>query len=307
MKKTVSCLVIFMFFSICGTVVAKNSNINKIPQFDLEKRLFKLNSGFTIPLIGIGTFQLSNSQAENSVYWALKAGMRLIDTARIYGNEEGVGRGIQRAIRERICKREDIFVATKIWTSDFSNADVAIDSSLKRLNLDYVDLMILHHSQPSDDVQAYKAMERAVKAGKIRSIGLSNYYDEKDFDRVVKATTIRPAVLQNEVHPYHQSNKMKAHIAQYGTVMESWYPLGGRGYTELLFGDKIIASIAKAHDRTPAQIVLRWHVQAGNIAIPGSSNQKHIIENANIWNFSLTDDEMEKIKSIDRNKRNSNY
>ena len=124
---------------------------------------------------------------------------------------------------------------------------------------------------------------------------------------MVKATTIRPAVLQNEVHPYHQSEKMKAHIAKYGTVMESWYPLGGRGYTELLFGDKLIASIAKAHDRTPAQIVLRWHIQVGNIAIPGSSNEKHIIENANIWNFTLTDDEMAQIKKIDRNKRNSNY
>lgn len=304
MKKSVLCLVFFTFFA-SSWIIAQNSN--KVPQFDIEKRVFKLNSGFDMPLIGIGTFQLSNSQAENSVYWALKAGMRLIDTARIYGNEEGVGRGIRRAIKERICKREDIFVATKIWTSDFSNADMAIDASIKRLNLDYVDLMILHHSQPSNDVQAYKAMERAVKAGKIRSIGLSNYYDEKDFDRVVKATTIRPAVLQNEVHPYHQSEKMKAHIAKYGTVMESWYPLGGRGYTELLFGDKLIASIAKAHDRTPAQIVLRWHIQVGNIAIPGSSNEKHIIENANIWNFTLTDDEMAQIKKIDRNKRNSNY
>ena len=304
MKKSVLCLVFFTFFA-SSWIIAQNSN--KVPQFDIEKRVFKLNSGFDMPLIGIGTFQLSNSQAENSVYWALKAGMRLIDTARIYGNEEGVGRGIRRAIKERICKREDIFVTAKIWTSDFSNADMAIDASIKRLNLEYVDLMILHHSQPSNDVQAYKAMERAVKAGKIRSIGLSNYYDEKDFDRVVKATTIRPAVLQNEVHPYHQSEKMKAHIAKYGTVMESWYPLGGRGYTELLFGDKLIASIAKAHDRTPAQIVLRWHIQVGNIAIPGSSNEKHIIENANIWNFTLTDDEMAQIKKIDRNKRNSNY
>ena len=305
MKKSILFSIIFTFLFI-GVAVAQN-NVQKVPQFDLEKRTVTLNSGYTMPLLGIGTFQLSTKEAENSVYWALKAGMRLIDTACIYGNEEGVGKGIRRAINEGICKRKDIFVTTKIWTGDFSNADEAIKASLKRLNLDYIDLMILHHSQPSNDIQAYKAMERAVKERKLRSIGLSNYYDEKDFDRVVKSTTIRPAILQNEVHPYHQNEKMKVHIAKYGTVMESWYPLGGRGYTELLFGDKLISSIAKAHDRTAAQVLLRWHIQAGNIAIPGSSNEKHIIENANIWNFSLSDDEMKNIKNIDRNKRNSNY
>ena len=193
------------------------------PDFDLKNGTVKLNSGHEMPILGIGTFQLSNSKAENSVYWALKAGMRLIDTARIYGNEEGVGRGIRRAIKDGICKREEIFVTTKMWTSDFSNGDAAVDASLKRLGLDYIDLMILHHSQPRNDVDAYKAMERAVKAGKLRSIGLSNYYETDDFDRLVKATSIKPALLQNETHPYHQSGKMKAHIAKYGTVMESWF------------------------------------------------------------------------------------
>ncbi len=193
------------------------------PSFDLKKGTVKLNSGHEMPILGIGTYQLSNTQAENSVYWALKAGMRLIDTARIYGNEEGVGRGIRRAIQDGICKREEIFVTTKMWTSDFSNGDAAIEASLKRLDLDYIDLMILHHSQPRNDVDAYKAMERAVKAGKLRSIGLSNYYEPDDFDRLVKATSIKPALFQNETQPDHQSGKMKAHIAKYGTVMESWF------------------------------------------------------------------------------------
>lgn len=225
----------------------------------------------------------------------------------IYGNEEGVGRGIRRAIKDGICKREEIFVTTKMWTSDFSNGDAAVDASLKRLGLDYIDLMILHHSQPRNDVDAYKAMERAVKAGKLRSIGLSNYYEPDDFDRLVKATSIKPALLQNETHPYHQSGKMKAHIAKYGTVMESWFPLGGRGYTQTLFNDPTISAIAKALGKSSAQIIIRWHLQAGNIAIPGSSNEKHIIEDASVWDFSLTDDEMRQMAAINKDRRNANY
>ena len=295
-------------FLIAGVFSMMTASIfAQAPTFDLDKGTVKLNSGHEMPILGIGTYQLSNSQAENSVYWALKAGMRLIDTARIYGNEEGVGRGIRRAIKDGICKREEIFVTTKMWTSDFSNGDAAVDASLKRLDLDYIDLMILHHSQPRNDVDAYKAMERAVKAGKLRSIGLSNYYEPDDFDRLVKATSIKPALLQNETHPYHQSGKMKAHIAKYGTVMESWFPLGGRGYTQELFNDPTISAIAKAHGKSSAQIIIRWHLQAGNIAIPGSSNEKHIIEDASVWDFSLTDDEMSRMASINKDRRNANY
>ncbi|MDD5930236.1 MAG: aldo/keto reductase [Spirochaetales bacterium] len=295
-------------FLIAGVFSMMTASIfAEAPAFDLKKGTVKLNSGHEMPILGIGTFQLSNSQAENSVYWALKAGMRLIDTARIYGNEEGVGRGIRRAIKDGICKREEIFVTTKMWTSDFSNGDAAVDASLKRLGLDYIDLMILHHSQPRNDVDAYKAMERAVKAGKLRSIGLSNYYEPDDFDRLVKATSIKPALLQNETHPYHQSGKMKAHIAKYGTVMESWFPLGGRGYTQTLFNDPTISAIAKAHGKSSAQIIIRWHLQAGNIAIPGSSNEKHIIEDASVWDFSLTNDEMSRMASINKDRRNANY
>ena len=295
-------------FLIAGVFSMMTASIfAEAPDFDLKKGTVKLNSGHEMPILGIGTFQLSNSQAENSVYWALKAGMRLIDTARIYGNEDGVGRGIRRAIKDGIVKREEIFVTTKMWTSDFSNGDAAVDASLKRLGLDYIDLMILHHSQPRNDVDAYKAMERAVKAGKLRSIGLSNYYEPDDFDRLVKATSIKPALLQNETHPYHQSGKMKAHIAKYGTAMESWFPLGGRGYTQTLFNDPTISAIAKAHGKSSAQIIIRWHLQAGNIAIPGSSNEKHIIEDASVWDFSLTDDEMKRMASINKDRRNANY
>ena len=283
------------------------SNENEYPVFDLEKKTVTLNSGYEMPILGLGMFSLSDSEAENSTYWALKAGFRLIDTARIYGNEEAVGRGLKKAIEEGIVTREDVFITTKMWTSDFDDGDAAVDASLNRLGLDYIDLMILHHSQPSNDVDAYQAMERAVADGKIKSIGLSNYYEADDFDRLVNATTIKPALLQNETHPYHQSGEMKDHIAQYGTVFESWFPLGGRGNTQTLFNDETIKGIADAHDVSSAQVIIRWHLQAGNICIPGSSNEKHIIEDYDVWNFELTDEEMTQMTALERNKRFADY
>ena len=273
------------------------------PEFDLQKGTVTLNNGIEMPILGIGTFSLSDSDAEESVYWALKDGFRLIDTARIYGNEAGVGRAIRRAIEEGFVTREEIFVTTKMWTSDYDNGDAAVNASLARLGLDYIDLMILHHSQPRNDIRAYQAMEKAVQDGRLRSIGLSNYYEPDDFDRVVNAVTIVPALLQNETHPYHQSTEMKAHIAQYGTVMESWFPLGGRGNTQTLFNDPVIAGIAAAHGKSSAQVILRWHLQAGNIAIPGSHNEKHIQENFEIFDFELTDEEMSQMTALDKNDR----
>ena len=277
--------------------------ISTEPEFDLDAGTVTLNNGVSMPILGIGTFALSDSEAEESVYWALRDGYRLIDTARIYGDEAGVGRGIRRAIDEGLVTREEIFVTTKMWTSDYDNGDAAINASLERLGLDYIDLMILHHSQPENDVAAYKAMEQAVADGRLKAIGLSNYYDPADFDRVVNATTILPAVLQNETHPYHQSTDMKEHIAQYGTVLESWFPLGGRGNTQTLFNDPVITTIAAAHGKTSAQVILRWHLQDGHIAIPGSHNEKHIQENFDIFDFELTQDEMAQIAALDKNER----
>lgn len=283
------------------------SGISEGQVFDLENGTVMLNSGYEMPILGIGTFRLSGSEAENSVYWALRDGYRLIDTARIYGNETDVGRGIQRAIDDGIVTREEIFVTTKMWTDDFDNGAEAVNASLERLGLDYIDLMILHHSQPSNDVEAYQAMEQAVSEGKLRSIGLSNYYTPDDFDRLVNATSITPALLQNETHPYHQSMEMKVHLQQYGTVMESWFPLGERGNTQTLFNDEVISGIAEVHGKTSAQIILRWHLQAGNIAIPGSSNEDHIQENIEIFDFALTDEEMEQMTGLDRNERFAGY
>lgn len=275
--------------------------------FDLEKGTVLLNNGIEMPILGIGTFRLSDEQAENSVYWALRDGYRLIDTARIYGNEAGVGRGIQRAVDEGFVTREEIFVTTKMWTDDYGDGDRAIENSLDRLGLDYIDLMILHHSAPGSDVEAYQAMERAVEDGKLRSIGLSNYYTPEDFDRLVEATSIVPVLLQNETHPYYQSMEMKEHLKKYGTVLESWFPLGGRGNTQTLFNDETIVSIAEAHGKTSAQVILRWHLQAGNIAIPGSSNEDHIQENYEIFDFELSEEEMQRMSDLDREERFAGY
>ena len=295
-------------FVICALISAGTvSAAEGYPVFDFEQKTVRLNSGYDMPILGLGMFALSDSQAENSTYWALKAGFRLIDTARIYGNETGVGRGLRRAISEGIVTREEVFITTKMWTSDFGNGDAAVDASLSRLGVDYIDLMILHHSQPSNDVQAYQAMERGAANGKLRSIGLSNFYEPEDFDRLVNQTTIRPALLQNETHPYHQSGVMKDHIARYGTVMESWFPLGGRGNTQMLFNDPTISSIAAAHGKSSAQVIIRWHLQAGNICIPGSSNEQHIIEDHDVWDFELSGEEMAEMTALERDRRFADY
>ena len=274
--------------------------------FNFQTKTVLLNSGYEMPIIGIGTYMLSNSQAEESVYNALKVGMRLIDTADIYGNETGVGRGIRRAMNDFGIKREEIFVTSKLWTSSFNNADYEVDERLERLGLDYIDLLLLHHTAPHDE-EAYQAMERGVKAGKIHSIGLSNFYED-DIDRMMKIGTIKPAVLQNETHPYHQSLSVKKHISPMGTILEAWFPLGGRGTgITTLSQHEVITGIAQAHGKSAYQVILRWHLQCGTIAIPGSSNAAHIAEDYDIFDFELTEDEMSRINALECNHRFASY
>ena len=274
--------------------------------FNFETKTVRLNSGYDMPIIGIGTYLLSTAQAEESVYNALKVGMRLIDTADIYGNEVGVGRGIRRAMQDFGIRREDIFVTSKLWTSSFNNADYEVDERLERLGLDYIDLLLLHHTAAYDE-QAYQAMECGVKAGKIHSIGLSNFYED-DVDRMMKIATIRPAVLQNETHPYHQSRIVKAHVAKLGTILEAWFPLGGRGTgIQTLSQHEVIKDIAQAHQKSTYQVILRWHLQSGIIAIPGSSNAAHIAEDYDIFDFELTADEMKRINDLECGHRFASY
>ena len=279
---------------------------SKVNSFDFEKKTVMLNSGYEMPIIGIGTYLLSTAQAEESVYNALHSGMRLIDTADIYGNERGVARGIQRAMADFGIRREDIFVTSKLWTSSFNRADEEVDERLERLGLEYVDLLLLHHAA-SNDEHAYQAMERGVQAGKLHSIGISNFYED-DINRIMDIATIPPAVLQNETHVYHQSRSVKSYIAPLGTILESWFPLGGRGRgIRTLTSDATITNIASAHGKSPCQVLLRWQLQTGNIAIPGSTNAAHIAEDYDIFNFELTNAEMQQLDALDRNQRFASY
>lgn len=274
--------------------------------FDLEKGTVMLNSGYEMPILGIGTFNLSLEQAENSVYNALKDGYRLIDTANAYRNERGVGRGIQKAIDEGIVTRDEIFVTTKLWVSEYERVEDSIDETLERLGLDYVDLLLLH--QPYGEyIEGYKGMEKAVEEGKVRSIGISNFY-EKKFDQIMEIATIPPAVLQNESHPYYHDITMKEYMAKYGTILEAWFPLGG-GDTATqaeLFSDPTILKIGEKYGKTAPQIILRWHLQVGTIAIPGSTNPDHIAENFDIFDFELTDEDMAELNALNKGERSWN-
>lgn len=265
--------------------------------FDYENRTVTLNNGNKMPILGLGTFMLTLEEAENSTYWALGSGFRLIDTADAYGNEAGVGRGLQRAIDDGIITREEVFITTKLWPQDYSNADEAINERLDELGVEYIDLLLLHQAF-GDYKAAYQAMEKAVADGRVRSIGLSNFYEET-FDDVMSFAEIIPAVLQNEMNPTYQQIVMREHIKEYGTRIMAWFPLGGRGHTKEMFNNPTIAAIAEAHGKSPAQVVLRWHMQVGSIAIPGSSNADHIQENFEIFDFELTEEEMEQMRQLE--------
>ena len=275
-------------------------------EFNFETKTVMLNSGYEMPINGIGTYSLHDDECVNSVKTALSNGVRLIDTASAYGNEEEVGQAIREAIEERIIQREDVFVITKLYPgSEMENPEQSIQACLDRLNIGYVDMMLLHH--PDDnDVKAYKAMEQFVAEGKIRSIGLSNWYIEELTEFLPQVDTV-PALVQNEIHPYYQENDVIPFIQDLGIVVQGWYPLGGRGHTAELLGDEVISEIAEEHGVSSAQVILRWNLQKEVVVIPGSSNPEHIKENTELYHFSLTDDEMERINDLDRGEKHDWY
>ena len=261
----------------------------------------KLNSGYEMPVLGIGCYILTPEEAENSVNHALKDGYRLIDTANIYMNERGVGRGMKRAIDEGICTREEIFLTTKLWPSEYEDVESAVEDTLKRLDTGYIDLLLLHQSV-GNFIAGYQGMERVVEAGKIKSIGLSNFYQTK-FQKVLDVAKIKPAVLQNETHPFWQGNDMKEFMKPTGTILEAWFPLGGRDSHGEILRDPVINAIAKAHGKSAAQVIIRWHLQKGFCVVPGSSNPAHIQENIESFSFTLSDDEMKQIATLNKEKR----
>lgn len=272
--------------------------------FDFENREVTLNNGVKMPIIGLGTWTLDNEEAKEAVYVAIQNGYRLIDTAQYYGNEVGVGEGVKKAISEGIIQREDVFITSKIYAS--TDHSKAIEKSLKNLDLEYIDLLLIH--QPGfDDEGLYKTMEKYYQEGKLKSIGISNYYTKEAVDEVFSYAEVVPAVIQNENHIYYQNHKLQEYVKQYGILIESWYPFGGRGHTEENFNHETIVEIAKKYNKTSAQIILRWQLQAGYIAIPGSKNPDHIKENIHIFDFSLTEEDMNQIYSINKNKRYENW
>ena len=295
MKNTFIALLLIFITSINIKAEANNMKGN----FNFNTKTVTLNNGYEIPLNGIGTYSLLNDVCYNSVLYALQNGVRLIDTAYIYRNEEEVA----RAVRDSKIDRKDIFVITKLYPNQYNDAENAINEALKKLG--YIDMMLLHHPG-NNDVEAYKAIEKAVKEGKIKSIGLSNWYI-KELKEFLPKINIMPALVQNEIHPYYQDTEVVEYIQSLGIAVQAWYPLGGRGHQRELLNDSVLKEIAKKHNKSVAQIILRWHLQRGVIVIPGSSNRAHIIENTELYDFELSDDEMRRISELNRNEKHDWY
>lgn len=253
-----------------------------------------LNNGVKMPMAGIGTFLLSPDEAEASVLSALQCGYRLIDTANAYVNEKAVGRAMKRSGM----KREEIFLETKLWPS-FYEQDDAVDKTLARLDTDYIDLLLIH--QPAGNyIAGYRQMEKAYKEGKVRAIGLSNF-NEAQIREILEICEVKPSVLQTEVHPYSQEKALKQFLAQEGMVIQAWYPLGHGD--KALINEPLFTELAQKYGKSNVQIILRWHIQDGNIVIPGSKNTEHIRDNFDLFDFSLSDEEMAKIAAMDQKKR----
>ena len=254
----------------------------------------KLNNGIEMPQIGLGTYLISPVDAEISVREALKSGYRLIDTANAYVNERAVGKGI----KESGVDRKDIFVSTKLWPSEYENEN-AIDETLERLGLDYIDLLFLH--QPAGNyIAGYEKLVQAYKDGKIKAIGISNF-EGKYINEILEKFDVIPQVIQVECHPYFTQDELRKITEPRDIKIMSWYPLG-HGDLSLL-NETIIKELAKKYNKTSAQVILKWHVQMGFIVIPGSKNIEHIKDNLNIMDFELTNEDMNKIASINKNIR----
>ncbi len=253
-----------------------------------------LNNGNKMPMAGIGVFLLNPEETELSVLSALADGIRLIDTANGYMNEKAVG----RAIAKSGVAREDIFLVTKLWPTVYTDEN-AIDDTLARLGTDYVDLLFLH--QPAGDWRTgYKMMEKAYKEGKVKALGLSNFPIDW-LKEIIETAEIKPQMVQVEAHPYYPQTELKKVLAETGMGLMAWYPLG-HGDKNLI-NEPVFTKLAEKYGKSNAQIILRWHVQSGNVIFPGSKNPAHIRDNFNIFDFTLTDDEMTEIAAVDKNVR----
>lgn len=259
-----------------------------------EQMYIQLNNGVSMPMAGIGTFLLSPDDAEASVLSALKDGYRLIDTANAYVNEKTVG----RAMKKSGLDRKEIFLETKLWPSFYEQED-AVEKTLQRLDTDYIDLLLIH--QPAGNYTAgYRLMEKAYKEGKVRAIGLSNF-TKAQIREILALCEVKPAILQTEIHPYSQEKEMKEFLTSQGMVIQAWYPLGHGDKT--LLEEPLFAKLGRKYGKSSAQIILRWHLQDGNVVIPGSKNPEHIRANFDLFDFELTREEMAEIEALNKDKR----
>ena len=259
-----------------------------------EQMYIQLNNGVSMSMAGIGTFLLSPDDAEASVLSALKDGYRLIDTANAYVNEKAVG----RAMKKSGLDRKEIFLETKLWPSFYEQED-AVEKTLQRLDTDYIDLLLIH--QPAGNYTAgYRLMEKAYKEGKVRAIGLSNF-TKAQIQEILALCEVKPAILQTEIHPYSQEKEMKEFLTSQGMVIQAWYPLGHGDKT--LLEEPLFAKLGRKYGKSSAQIILRWHLQDGNVVIPGSKNPEHIRANFDLFDFELTREEMVEIAALNKDKR----
>ena len=259
-----------------------------------EQMTLTLTGDVVMPMAGIGTFLLSPDEAEASCVSALAGGCRLIDTANAYVNERAVGRAMKRSG----LKREEIFLETKLWPSFYEQAD-AVEKTLERLDTGYIDLLLIH--QPAGNyVAGYRLMEKAYKEGKVRAIGLSNFNMEQ-IKEILSICEVKPTILQTEVHPYFQEKELKKFLTSQGMAIQAWYPLGHGD--KALIEEPVFSKLAQKYGKSNAQIILRWHIQSGNIVIPGSKNPAHIKDNFALFDFALTEEEMSEIAALDKNTR----
>ena len=258
-----------------------------------------LNNAIKMPMEGFGVFQVRDKEeCKRSVLDAIKAGYRLIDTAASYTNEDAVGEAVKEAIAQGICTREELFITSKMWVQDMENYETArkaIDASLNAMGLEYLDLYLLHQAM-KDYFSAWRAMEDAYKEGKLRAIGVSNFYPHV-LTNFCETVEIRPMVNQVELHPYFTQESALETMKYYEVQPEAWAPLGGGRYKP--FDDPMLQKIAAAHGKTVGQVILRWNVQRGVVVIPKSTHKERIEENFSIWDFTLTEEEMKRIASLD--------
>ncbi len=303
--KTIKTLLLSAAVALCGSVLPAGAQ-EDAGKTTANVPMVKLNNGVLMPRFGLGTFlQGSNEVCRQSCLTALKAGYRHIDTAHAYDDERGVGQAVNEFIKESGTPRKDIWITSKLWPTEYGEGKTAeaIDKMLGRLGTDHIDLLYVH--QPVGDfVGAWRDMERAVEAGKVRALGISNF-DANDsvFNLIMQEARIKPAVLQIECHPYAQRVEMRKKAAKYGIQVECWFPLGGAMSQGALLKDPKIQQIAKAHGKTAAQVILRWHIQEGFSVIPGATNPDYIKENIAIFDFALTDEEMKTMRSLNKEQR----